>query len=54
MAAVETEDALVDEKRAIARFYATQLMSDVPALVQQALSTADIVDDLDIGSLARL
>ena len=54
MAAVETDDPLRPEKQKIARFYATQLMSDVPGLVQQALSTADLLDDLPVEALARI
>jgi len=53
MAAVQTDDPLIGEKRTLARFYATQIMSDVPALMQQALSTADLLDDLDVTALAR-
>ncbi len=58
MAAVDTPQALADplvaEKRTLARFYATQMMSDVPGLMQQALSTADLLDDLSVEALARI
>ena len=54
MASVATDDPLVAEKRTLARFYATQLMSDVPGLMQQALSTADLLDDLPVEALARI
>lgn len=54
MAAADTDDPLRAEKQKLARFYATQIMSDVPALMQQALSTADLLDDLDVEALARV
>lgn len=53
MASARTDDPMIDEKRKLARFYATQIMCDLPALAQQSLSTVALVDDLDVAALAR-
>ncbi|MGE0734315.1 MAG: acyl-CoA dehydrogenase [Alphaproteobacteria bacterium] len=53
MAGVDGHSALIAEKRALAQFYAAQIMADTEALARQATAGAATLDALDSKALAR-